>query len=269
MLATVILDVFSLERAEELAAAIDELCPPAGGGPFASSGLYAFWDPASRDLLYLGLARDLGIRFRQHSGLLSCDSKGCKVEHVRCWFQHHALLGHSILPQSPLDQADCARARAPYCDDLRARAALEEQAAPGEEELRAAEGQLLQANVNRYGHLPPWNTYGGSKHGAARATSNTEPMLDLMRARYRHTLTSRLATRDLANHALAAYYENILHAARWNMLLRYEGADDEMLRAEIERLAAGPDWSGSGSFRQLLDSGYLDHYLLDARSPSQ
>lgn len=56
MLSTVILDAFSADRATEMVTAIDEVCPPEGGGPFASSGLYAFWDQESRDLLYIGLA---------------------------------------------------------------------------------------------------------------------------------------------------------------------------------------------------------------------
>ncbi|MDP9387024.1 MAG: GIY-YIG nuclease family protein [Actinomycetota bacterium] len=83
MLGTVILDAYSADRAQEMAAAIDCLCPPDASGPFAASGLYAFWDVASRDLLYIGRSNDLGIRFRQHNGLMPCPPAACKVEQIR------------------------------------------------------------------------------------------------------------------------------------------------------------------------------------------
>ncbi len=256
MLSTVILDGFSADRADEMAAAIDEVCPPEGGGPFASSGLYAFWNQQSRDLLYVGLARDLGIRFRQHTGLVRCDPRYCKVEKVRVHFGEHELLGYSIMPQSPFDQADCARARADLDD--RARAALSELGEEGEDEITKVEGQVIQAHVNRTGTLPPWNDIGGSVDGARAATPDTEPILDLLRARYRHALTARRVLRVVAEDATVQRYESLLHVARFEMLQRHRAGSDELLRAEVERLAAGPAWSGASGYAELLNDGYLD-----------
>jgi hypothetical protein len=256
VLSTVVLDAFSSDRAAEMAAAIDEVCPPEGGGPFASSGLYAFWDQQSRNLLYIGLARDLGIRFRQHTGLVHCDPRYCKAEKVRAHFDGHELLGYSILPQSPLDQADCARARADLGD--RARAALSELGEEGEDEITRIEGQLIQAQVNRTGTLPPWNHIGGSVHGARAATPDTEPILDLIRARYRHALTARRMLRVLAENPIVQYFESLLHVARFEMLQRHAAGSEELLRAEVQRLAAGPTWSGASGYAELLNAGYLD-----------
>ncbi len=256
MLSTVILDAFSADRVDEMAMAIDELCPPEGGGPFASSGLYAFWSASTRDLLYIGLARDLGIRFRQHTGLISCEPEYCKVEQVESYFADHPLLGYSMMPQSPFDQPDCARARADL--DGRALDSLDELGEYGVDEITQVEGQLIQAHVNRTGSLPPWNHIGGSVSGAAQATADTEPLLDLLRARYWHALTARLELRSLAGDAMAGRFENLLHVARHEMLQRFGAGSDELLRTETERLAAGPEWTGAAGFRELLEAGYLE-----------
>jgi hypothetical protein len=259
VLGTVIVDVYAADQAADLAEAIDWLCPPDPTGPFASSGLYAFWDAtaASKELLYIGLARDLGIRFRQHNGLAPCGPAGCKVNEVRSYFAESDRLGYTLVPQSPLDQPDSSRARRRYGADLEARAMLEEQAVPGHEEIVHLEGQLLGAHMRRHGRLPPWNTIGGSAFGAARATGDTEPFLDLLRARYKCALNSKLTIRQLALDDAACRWENLLHVARWNLLEWSGEVSDELLLGEIERLAAAEDWTGAAGFRELLESGYL------------
>src|SRR4051794_31713568 len=99
---------------------------------------------------------------------------------------HRALRDRSpvgVQPPSSVARrpAGLGRARAPFRGDLEARALLEELAAPGHEETVFAEGQLIQAYLNRHGELPPWNKIGGSSVGGGMATANTEPMLDLLR----------------------------------------------------------------------------------------
>lgn len=258
MLSTVILDAYTFDRAKEVAEAIDAVCPPEGGGPFGPGGLYAFWDPESRELFYVGIALDLGIRFRQHNGLVSAPPEGCKVDRIRSWFEDHELLGYSIVPMSPLDEASTVRSRRPYRDDMRARRALEDLSEMTNDEVRDTEGKLLQAHIDRHGSLPPWNAIGGSKFGARGATPDTAPMLDFLRARYRHALTAKLQIRELAGDAMAARWENLLHVARYEMLMRHGGGSDELLRAEVERWSQGEDWTGAADFRELLASGYLD-----------
>jgi len=258
VMGTVIVDAYSADRAAEMADAIDWLCPPSTWGPFASSGLYGFWDPASRELLYIGLARDLGIRFRQHNGLAPCRTGGCKIAQVRRHFDESHLLGYTIYPQSPIDQPDSERARRPFRDDVEARAMLEELADPGHDELVLAEGQLIQAYLNRYGTLPPWNRIGGSADGASRATEHTEPLLDVFRARYRCPLNTRATLRELALDDEACRWENLLHVARFWLLVMGGEVSNELLHQEVERLAAGADWTGAPEFRELLASGYLD-----------
>lgn len=258
MLSTVALDAYRVDQAQELAQAIDDICPPEGGGPFGPAGLYGFWDPESKHLFYIGLARDLGIRFRQHNGLVACAPKNCKCEQISAWFGSHQLIGYSIVLMSPLDQSSTLRAKGPYRHDVDARMTLEEHGALTSDEVRMAEGQLLQAYVDQHGELPPWNRIGGSQSGRARVTSNVTPMLDIIRARYVHALTARRQVRELAADPCASRWENLLHVARYEMLIRHGAGGEDLLRRQVEEMAARPDWTGAGGFRELLASGYLD-----------
>lgn len=92
------------------------------------------------------------------------------------------------------------------------------------------------------------------------ATPDTEPMLDLLRARFRHALTARPVLRTVAADPSLQRYESLLHVARFWMPLRHRAGSDDLLLEELQRLASGPDWSGSEAYAELLGSGYLDRW---------
>jgi hypothetical protein len=67
-LATVIRDSYHLNERKEMRDALHELLP-VHGSDWHTSGVYCFWDPDSRDALYIGLAKNIEQRFAQHNGL--------------------------------------------------------------------------------------------------------------------------------------------------------------------------------------------------------
>jgi len=62
--------------------AIDDLCCPLDNYGWASSGIYCFWDPYNKNILYLGLAVDVGLRFKQHVGLVKTNRDSCKIREI-------------------------------------------------------------------------------------------------------------------------------------------------------------------------------------------
>lgn len=108
MLATIIIDSFTLGEAAQIADALDMLCAPDDTYGFASVGIYSFWSIPERDILYVGLAGDLRQRFRQHTGLISCDPDCCKRREIEEYFRDRPRLGYSVMVQSPMDQPPSA-----------------------------------------------------------------------------------------------------------------------------------------------------------------
>ena len=82
MFGTVIIDTYTKEVKLEIADSLDDLCCPNDNYGWASAGIYCFWDYDLRKILYIGLASDLAVRFKQHNGILplSSGSKQKKIE---------------------------------------------------------------------------------------------------------------------------------------------------------------------------------------------
>ena len=180
MLATIILDSFDKDEPVEIARALDDLCSPDECYGFASACIYAFWSLPGQDLLYVGLARDVARRFRQHTGLIDCDTACCKRQQIEQYFQTNQRLGYSIIVQSTLDQPVSEK-------DQRELAELydEEFAADvagfieGEENIIAAEGFVLELHRRLGDRLPPWNKKHGSERGQRQRSLS--PGADVLR----------------------------------------------------------------------------------------
>ncbi len=99
MLATMILDTYCWDERDGISAALDDICCPANGYGWSSSGLYFFWDTSSHELLYVGLAIDLPQRFKQHNGILGAPASSCKLHQITEYFQAHTRLGFTIQVQ--------------------------------------------------------------------------------------------------------------------------------------------------------------------------
>lgn len=82
MFGTIIMDSNKADEAEQMANNIDEICSPMDSLGWASAGIYSFWDYYTKEVLYIGLASDLCIRFKQHNGLHSIAENACKIRQM-------------------------------------------------------------------------------------------------------------------------------------------------------------------------------------------
>jgi hypothetical protein len=226
-LATIVLNRYSATSAKHLADALDMMCAPTDAYGWSSSGIYVFWNPATKEVLYVGLALDLPFRFRQHNGLIACAANACKSEQITGYFKTNEYLGYSLLLQSPLDQPVCDRRTHLNPEELAW--AVEEFGLETEDEakrlinkhidrtIRRAEGAMLAAHKREQGHLPAWNKIGGFdvdysdaaiSDGLAHLKAATG-----MPSRF-DWLVARSTLSELAANPTWAAYESHLHGIR-------------------------------------------------------
>ncbi|CAM4285271.1 GIY-YIG nuclease family protein [Corallococcus exiguus] len=208
MLGTIILDSFKKTEAPRIAAALGEICSANDNYGWASTGVYSFFDPQTKETLYLGLAQDFTERFKQHTGLKACAPKFCKKGKIAAYFQQKEKLGFGILAQSPLEQPVLRKNRKerraqPHDDDL-----------AGLTYAQTGEGQLIEAHRLALGVLPPWNSIGGDKRGQARASEGNIAIVQALCGRLDAFPVARSTLRELADTPLFTDYEVDLHAAR-------------------------------------------------------
>lgn len=203
MFGTIIMDSYKSDEVELMSQYIDDLCSPMDLYGWASAGIYSFWDYYTKEILYIGLASDLYVRFRQHNGLLPISENACKFKQIRSYFSLHERLGYSILVQSPLSQPIVHRNKEQYQDFLNI-----PQGSPipnyageeGLEHIRQAEGQLIESYKQIVGSVPPWNKIGGDVFSRKYATRSN--YLHVVRAFSNGTpdnyLVSRATIRELS-----------------------------------------------------------------------
>ncbi|MFF0283602.1 hypothetical protein ACFYSW_25135 [Rhodococcus aetherivorans] len=190
-LGTVVRDVYTNAERHTMYRTLGELLGPPN---WSTAGLYCYWDPATHEALYIGLAKDLQARFAQHNSLNgNKPNKGNKGEKINDWFQSHDRLGFSLVIQSAL------------ADD-----ANERYSAIGE-------GQLIEGYRSLHGVRPPWNKIGGSKDGAGWARSDTAAWFDFMTGKVDGLLVSRRTIRELNDDITAEFNEAAIHMSRTGM----------------------------------------------------
>ncbi len=204
-LGTVVRDVYADRERLQMYEALDVLLR-AG---WHRAGVYCFWNPETREPFYLGLAKDLPVRFAQHNSLKGRrPGKGNKGRQINSWFSEHERLGFSVVLQESL--AD--ETYEPFA--------------------RNAEGQLLEGFRRVHGALPPWNEIGGSRTGAGYVKENSAAWVDLMTGRGDSLLVARRTIRGLNDDASAEYSELIIHPSRTG-ILQFEGVDDLAIRRAL------------------------------------
>lgn len=67
MLRTIIIDFYKEKDKTKIADALNTLCSPNDNYGWASVGIYCYWDYDTKEILYIGLAVDLTVRFKQHN----------------------------------------------------------------------------------------------------------------------------------------------------------------------------------------------------------
>lgn len=261
MFGTIIMDSYKADEAELMARNIDEICSPLDTVGWASAGIYSFWNYYTKEVLYIGLASDLYIRFKQHNGLNPIDENACKIKQIQRYFEDHERLGYSILVQSPLSQPIVHRNETLYRKFLDAPRGMPVPNYAGEEGLefiRQAEGQLIESYKLVTGDIPPWNKIGGDVFSRRYASENN--YLYVVRAfssgATDNFLLSRSTLRELAENATYEWFEVQLHGLRMMMLtmgMTFEGAVNIQLKMNPYFEA---QWN------RIVETKYLDKKLV-------
>lgn len=204
MLCTVVWEIYGTDERRDVYEAIGRLLSTRQWSP---KGIYAFWDPTTRELLYVGLSSNLTERFAQHNRLVR-HSGGNKADNIDAWFQDHETLGLTLLLQSAAVQ---------FSDDIFAISPL--MAGQSVEISKIAEGQLIELHRMEFGHWPPWNGVGGSVTGAEWARPAGRPMIRLMCAAEESLFVARYGLRKLAFDGAAILMESAIHFARMQSLM--------------------------------------------------
>jgi hypothetical protein len=213
MLCTVIWDIYRDDERRNIWMALQDLLPE-HSPDWSRKGVYAYWDPENRELLYVGLATNLPERFAQHNGLVA-HSGGNKLNAIEGWFAAHERLGFTLLLQAAaVEVLDTLYQLSPYLG------------AESAGITRIAEGQLIELHRLERGHRPPWNSVGGSARGARWATTSGRSVIRLLSAADSSLFVARRALRDLAADDRARRLETLVHTARMRALMESHQMDD-------------------------------------------
>ncbi|HDZ45839.1 hypothetical protein LCGC14_0166980 [marine sediment metagenome] len=211
MLSTFIRDIYAQHETEELAEAIEDIASSVDTNGWASAGVYCFWDPKENEVLYIGLARDLSVRFREHNNLKSCPAHSCKRDKVAEWFQSNERLGYSILVQSQLSQPEVTRNSKGFCPSTGSFLYDALQA------IKISEGVFIEAQKLAKGKFSPWNKVGGYYYGKDKATSDHQEFIELFTNRRIDTSVALSSIRELSSDATLETFELYLHVVRQMM----------------------------------------------------
>lgn len=238
MFGTIIMDAYMADESEQMASFIEEIYSPMDSLGWASAGIYSFWDYYTKEVLYIGLASDLYVRFKQHNGLYPISENACKVQQINEYFKSHNKLGYSILVQSPLSQPIVHRNEKQYRKFLDATKGIPIPNYAGEDGLefiRQAEGQLIESYRQYVGNVPPWNKIGGDTDSRKYASKNN--YLYVIRAFAAGTrdnyLVSRSTIRELAENATYEWFETQLHGLRM-MMLTIKMSFEDTVKIQLE-----------------------------------
>ena len=234
---TIILDAYTSDEIKNMAEYIEEICSPLDTVGWASAGIYSFWNYNTKEILYIGLASDLYVRFKQHNGMLPIDDNACKYQQIQNYFKEHKKLEYTILVQSPLSQPIVQRNERMYRKFLEKPKGMPIGSYVGEEGLehiRLAEGQLIESYRMSTGDIPPWNRVGGDVYARKFATKGN--FLQIIKAfsmgDTQNFLVSRSTIRELAGNPTYEWFVVQLHGLRMMMLtmgFSYKDALDTQL----------------------------------------
>ena len=170
MLATIVMDVFSKDKAPAIADAIEDCCSADDLNGFSSTAIYCFWSPETHEILYIGLSKVIPIRFMQHLGLVGCDPNACKREQIEEYFKTHKKIGLTVILQSPMEQPMSAEDRNAMLKEFDEDFTQDvEDAIDGGKNVAFAEGMLIGLHDMLGDALPPWNKMHGSIEGRKSA----------------------------------------------------------------------------------------------------
>jgi hypothetical protein len=180
---------------------------PEDSPDWSRKGVYGYWDPVTRTLLYLGLATNLPLRFAQHNGLVS-HVGGNKRKNIDGWFADHPALGLTTMVQAAavalLDRMhELSFTMGARSDDI----------------ISLGEGQLIELHRKEAGAWPPWNAVGGAARGRDLAVATGTSLIPILSGARDSLFVARRSLRDLAADERARVWEATIHAARMRAVM--------------------------------------------------
>lgn len=219
MFGTIIIDAYRKDEAIKIWEAVDNLCSPTDNYGWASAGVYCFWNYYTKQVYYIGLAVDLATRFKQHNGIISIKDAGCKKAFIDEYFKKNDKLGYSILAQSPLSQPITSRNKKIYDNfDIEGFPIEDYVGSEGKDNIKKAEGILIEAYNKVKGEIPKWNKIGGSIAGQEASKVQSYSLVEDFTHSKPSPFIAKVTLRELMNEPKYAWYENCLHGVRMMML---------------------------------------------------
>lgn len=223
MLCTIIWDAYINSERREIWLALCELMP-ADSPDWSRYGVYAFWDPDTHELLYVGLTSNLPERFAQHNRLVQ-HSGGNKAERIDEWFSERARLGFTILIQGAAVQM------LETLGEINPMLGVQRKGI-----TQIAEGQLIELHKLERGCWPPWNSVGGSVRGAEWANPNDRSVIRLLSAAEDSLFVARRSIRALVRNEQDLRREAFLQVARMQALMEIHEMDFNFDMSPNERV---------------------------------
>lgn len=212
MFRTIISEAYKFDEREKIYEYIDDLCSPKDTYGWSSNGIYCYWNYYTKEILYIGLARDLGERFRQHNGLVSCNENSCKIMEIKKYFEENEKIGFSIIVQSPLAQMTTFKNSKESFFNI--------ESIQNEEyrnNLSEIEGKLISAHEKCFGHIPKWNKINGElKNYELKNTS----IFKYLTLKEDSILNARVSLKELSESPEYTFYETYLHGVK--LMNKYE-----------------------------------------------
>ena len=237
--------------------ALEEIASPLDSWGWSSAGIYPFWDPETRDVLYIGLAIDLPDRFGQHMGLVGCSAAGCKRDNQRLVRAPPVDRFQRVAADAQHSANRTSSAKALGIDLAEAKLDPMVELDPLTDDLKDLEGRLIELHRLTYGRRPPWNNMGGSVAGAKQVQGVApEGIFELITGGEDSPFVARRTLRQLANDATAVAYEEHLHTARIRAVM-FSVAGSRINRSKFNDLLAALEDPYTAGARMDAE-GYLD-----------
>jgi hypothetical protein len=257
MWGTFLLEVYRQQHARDVRDALERVLGPESGSSWATGGVYIFWNPNTREPLYVGIAGDFPERFAQHNGLRGCPASGCKRDQIAKYFAEESeWLGYTVIALSSLSQPSTRRQRKSLgLEDPELIELNEALSAEALSEIRALEGRMIALYAHQFGKPLRWNESPGRLPRVP--PSSEDGTLAMAVGHLDCLLQARKTIRRLAEDGEAMLFEEHLHGARMGAVRQAirngRGFNNEVLRRHLAR-----DSASSFLADAILESGYLD-----------
>ncbi|HET8860203.1 hypothetical protein [Marivirga sp.] len=242
---TILTDAYGESDKEEMYSSLKVICGIFDTHPFDKNGIYCYWDYISREILYIGLSKNLVSRFKQHNTLKPKASKGNKSIRISEHFKYHEKIGFSILVQPPINQ------ETPNLFDK-------------DKEVKVIESSLFQSFIEKYERLPIWNEIEGYKMGRnKKLVDRYGDILEMLTLKEKGYLNGNSTIREVASSKEYQMYECDLNLIRARMYQWKESFSKTLMKVVSFNnflIAQGDIRAIESNFRlkKMLESGYKE-----------